>query len=98
MKRDGYESDKNDIVIKSNAGILNLTEAWDGTVNGFMWGQNEDLIYFTAAIDGTVQLFSIGVDTKIVRQITRGDFDITSIVGEVEGNINCDPHRHESCH
>lgn len=82
MKRDGYESDKNDIVIKTTNGIKNITASWDGTVSSFTWSDDGRLIYFTAATDGTVQLFSVDPETSAVHQITRGDFDIVSLAGQ----------------
>jgi hypothetical protein len=35
MKRDGYEADKNDIIVRYNGADLNLTAGWDGTVDSF---------------------------------------------------------------
>jgi Tol biopolymer transport system component len=37
MKRDGYEADKNDIIVRYNGADLNLTAGWDGTVDSFTW-------------------------------------------------------------
>ena len=92
MKRNGYESDKNDIVIRTKFGAKNLTERWDGTVNGFQWSNDGRNIYFTAAIGGTVQLFVVdnpGLTKKmpVVRQITQGQFDIIGIVGQVKNHL-----------
>jgi hypothetical protein len=33
MKRDGYEADKNDIIVDFKGIKLNLTSNWDGTVD-----------------------------------------------------------------
>ena len=87
MKRDGYESDKNDIMIFIDGTPVNLTEGWDGTVNSFSWGNDGKVIYFTAPTGGTVQLFKIDLPksaTKISapEQITNGQFDIRGIVGQ----------------
>ena len=49
MKRDGYEADKNDIVVMDwvSKAKMNLTSAWDETVDGgFFWSTNNDNIYF----------------------------------------------------
>jgi dipeptidyl aminopeptidase/acylaminoacyl peptidase len=88
MKREGYEADKQDIVVKSPAGIVNLTRSWDGTIEGFKWSNDGKKIYFYAPIDGTLQLFEVNYPglTKIapvVRQVTKGDFDVSGIVGQV---------------
>ena len=87
MKRDGYESDKNDIILSKDEAKWNLTEAWDGTVNGFTWGENSDRIYFTAPVGGTVHLFEVVIPKsldklKAPRQITSGQFDVRGIVGQ----------------
>lgn len=93
MKRDGYEADKNDIIVRvDNKVDVNLTANWDGTVHSFKWSSDGKKIYFLAPIDGTEQLFEvdyIGLTKKIpvVKQITKGDFDITGIVGFSGNNI-----------
>jgi dipeptidyl aminopeptidase/acylaminoacyl peptidase len=87
MKRDGYESDKNDIVVRNGNVTMNLTQQWDGTVAHFKWNNDGKKIYFTAATEGTIQLFEVdypGFTKKmpVVKQVTKGDFDITSITGQ----------------
>lgn len=88
MKRDGYESDKNDIIIRFKEGNVNLTENWDGTVNGFVWGQKARKIYFNAPVRGTIHLFEVevpkGYGDKIMppKQLTEGQFDVNGIVGQ----------------
>ena len=84
MKRDGYESDKNDIIALKGTEKINLTKDWDGTVSGFLWSDDATTIYFTVSIDGTKQLFKVNCDKNapVVTQITRGQFDIRSIVGQ----------------
>ena len=37
MARDGYEADKNDIIVKEGNIQVNLTKDWDGTVNSMLW-------------------------------------------------------------
>ncbi len=87
MKRDGYESDKNDIIIKLGNTDINLTKDWDGTVYSFLWSEKGDMIYFNAPVNGTVQLFGLIVPKKptqaiTVKQITKGQFDINGIIGQ----------------
>src|SRR6476620_8172915 len=86
MKRDGYEADKNDIIVEFKGIKINLTTNWDGTVEHYKWSPDGKKIYFTAAIDGTKQLFEVNFPglTKIavtVRQITKGDFDVNEVFG-----------------
>nr|WP_282637790.1 S9 family peptidase [Sphingobacterium thalpophilum] len=96
MKTDGYESDKNDIILfdKNSSVRLNLTAHWDGTVNAFHWSSDSRKIYFTAAIKGTVQLFELEVPSNVksrslpqIEQISSGDFDITGIVGQTKDKL-----------
>lgn len=92
MKTDGYEADKNDIVIADIERPdlkRNLTGHMDLTVNSFVWSKDGQKIYFTAPVKGTVQLFEVIVppnlmtrDLPLVEQISEGQFDITGIVGE----------------
>ena len=92
MKRDGYEADKNDIIVDFKGMQMNLTANWDGTVDHFKWSNDGKKIYFIAPTDGTKQLFEVNFSglTKIaitIRQITNGDFDVTDIFGFSGENI-----------
>jgi len=90
MKRDGYEADKNDIIIRKKDNIdINITENWDGTVHSFKWHPNGKKIYFLAPTDGTEQLFEVDLSKKnhTIKQVTKGDFDIVQIVGFSENNL-----------
>ena len=87
MARDGYESDKNDIIVKLPDGDANLTKDWDGTVNGFIWSEDETKIYFNAPVNGTIHVFEIDVPTNNKsksqpRQISSGQFDVNGIIGQ----------------
>ncbi|MFP5040954.1 prolyl oligopeptidase family serine peptidase [Parasediminibacterium sp. JCM 36343] len=88
MKRDGYESDKQDLVVSNGTTSMNLTRSRDEIhVEGFKWADDGKTIFFWAPINGTIQLFSVVYPglTKmlpVIRQITKGDFDITGVVGQ----------------
>ncbi len=96
MKTDGYEADKNDVVLMDVATNrkLNLTAHWDGTVDAFQWSKDSKKIYFTAPIKGTVQLFAIDILANLnarslphIQQISSGQFDLTGIVGETKDGL-----------
>lgn len=92
MKRDGYEADKNDIIVRNGSVTTNLTQQWDGSVNHFRWSLDGKKIYFVAPIGGTVQLFEVdypGFTKKVpvVKQITNGDFDVNSMAGQYGNNM-----------
>jgi dipeptidyl aminopeptidase/acylaminoacyl peptidase len=86
MKREGYEADKNDLIVDFKGAKMNLTANWDGSVESFKWSLDGKKVYFIAAVDGTKQLFEVNFPglTKIavnVRQVTKGEFDVTSVYG-----------------
>lgn len=92
MKRDGYEADKNDIIVDFKGLKINLTSNWDGTVNSFMWSKDGKKVFFVAPIDGTKQLFEVNFPglTKIaikVLQLTNGNYDVNDLVGFADDHI-----------
>ncbi|QNL51533.1 S9 family peptidase [Olivibacter sp. SDN3] len=96
MAEDGYEADKNDIIVRDlhNDATHNLTKDWDETVSSYRWSSYGDKIWFTAPIAGTIQLFEISLGASLentgkgqIKQLTNGDFDITDINGEHQGKL-----------
>lgn len=92
MKRDGYESDKNDLIVSHKGLKINLTSAWDGTVSSFKWSTDGKKVYFVAPTDGTLQVFEVNFPglSKIairVKQVTQGDFDVHDVVGFSGDNL-----------
>lgn len=91
MAEDGYESAKNDIIVRDpkTTKTYNLTKDWDETILSYQWSKDGSRIWFTAAKNGTIQLFEIKVQKELemvgpkqIKQLTKGDFDITSINGQ----------------
>ncbi len=88
MKRDGYEADKQDIIVWNGITKMNLTQFRDDIhVESFVWDKDGSKIYFTAPINGTLQLFEVnypGLSKMMpqVKQITKADVDINGIVGQ----------------
>ncbi len=96
MKTEGYEADKNDIIIQNTEENikLNLTGHWDGTVDAYTWSKDNRKIYFLAPTEGTVQLFEVLVPSNlknkalpVINKISAGEFDITGIVGETKEGL-----------
>lgn len=97
MRRDGFEADKIDLIVYdlNTKALLNLTSGWDETVDGdYAWSQNGNSIYFTASTKGTQQLFKVDVPKNlnvrmlpVVEKITQGNFNVTSIVAEYNGQL-----------
>lgn len=94
MRRDGYESDKNRIMVmdvpgKADRPKRELTAGFDDAANSFIWDNDSRKIYFVAAYRGTEQLFEVGVPANlmvrsmdVVTQVTGGKFDVNGIVGQ----------------
>ncbi|MEO7308466.1 MAG: alpha/beta fold hydrolase, partial [Ferruginibacter sp.] len=88
MRRDGYESDKQDIMVSNGITKMNLTGLRDDIhVEGYRWSNDGRSIYFVAPINGTMQLFEVSYPglTKMlprINQITKGDFDVSGIIGQ----------------
>ena len=88
MKREGFEADKQDIIVSNGITKMNLTASRDDIhVEGYRWSDDGQHIFFYAPINGTLQLFSVNYPglTKMlpqVKQITKGDFDVNGIIGQ----------------
>jgi dipeptidyl aminopeptidase/acylaminoacyl peptidase len=93
MKRDGYEADKQDIIVMNAAGPMNLTGQRDDIhVDGFKWGDDDRTIFFWAPINGTIQLFKVNYPgltmmMPAITQITKGDFDINGVHGQTGNTL-----------
>jgi len=92
MERDGYEADKNDLMVQLDGEKINLTAHWDNTVSGFLWAEDGSSIFLNAPTQGTVQLFRIKVPEKPdeiseVVQVTDGQYDVAGIVGQSGNNL-----------
>ncbi len=91
MKRDGYESDKQDIIVYNGKKTINLTKGHDNyQIEGFKWAEDNKSIFFWSPTNGTNQLYSVSnIDFSdslgkkpVFKQITKGDFDVTGVVAQ----------------
>jgi dipeptidyl aminopeptidase/acylaminoacyl peptidase len=88
QKRDGYEADKQDLIVSNGITKMNLTASRDDiNVESFIWSEDGSKIYFIAPTDGTLQLFEVNYPGKtkmaaVIHQVTKGEFDVSGIVGE----------------
>jgi len=65
QKRDGYESDKQDIIVMQGNKKVNLTADYGGIhVAGFRWSKDGNLIYAWVPLNATEQIFVIDPKTK----------------------------------
>lgn len=74
MEKDGFEADKNDIMIMDLATgtKTNVTGHEDMTVASYIWNASSDGFYYTRAVDATYQVFSIDLKKKESKQISEG--------------------------
>lgn len=86
MKRDGYEADKQDLVVMFGYSKINLTAGRDDLhVEGFKWSADGKKIFFWAPQKATMHLFEVTLGgprpASTIRQITKGDFGVSDILG-----------------
>lgn len=81
MERDGFEADKNRIILRDIATGTekDLTAQIDVSAETFVWHPKGQLIYFVAAWHGTKQLFEADLKTGKTRQVTHDVCDLVSI-------------------
>ena len=92
QKRDGYESDKQDLVVMFGYSKINLTGSRDDLhVEGFKWSDDGKKIYFWAPVQATSQLFEVTLGgprpSSTIRQITKGEFGIADIIGQAGNSL-----------
>jgi dipeptidyl aminopeptidase/acylaminoacyl peptidase len=90
MKRDGYEADKNDIILLDwqSQQRTNLTERWDATIDAdYVWHQDGTKIYANAAHRGLRPLFEINISTKKVTQLSDAKADVAHLIGQYQDKI-----------
>lgn len=90
MKRDGFEADKQDLMVMRGPAKFNITGKRDDLqVDGFRWSNDGTKIWFWAPVKASTQLFEADLtnhNLPKIRQITDGDFQVTDLIGE-SGNM-----------
>ena len=79
MERDGYESDKQRLVIYELAtGTLSdLTTDFDFNVSSIAWSDDDNELIAIVTYRGMEELFAFGRETNAIRQISHGYHNIT---------------------
>ena len=88
MERDGYEADRNRILIRDlNEGVTReLTVGFDQDASHLVWSSNSRDIYFTSDVVGTVQLYVADVRSGDIQKLTEGDFNYGGFAVNGTGN------------
>lgn len=81
MERDGYEADKNRIMVMDMASgnITDLTSDWDYTADAIAWNTDGKSIYFIAPYLGCQPIFNVNVETKEIKEAASGVCDYASL-------------------
>jgi dipeptidyl aminopeptidase/acylaminoacyl peptidase len=94
MERDGYEADKNRIMVYDFKlkQKFELTKDWEESASSLRWNKDGNKLFFIENCFGTDQLFEISIpkdlnkiSSKDFRQVTSGMFDVTAMLG-IDGN------------
>ncbi len=91
MARDGYEADKNRIMVYdfTMKKKYDFTKDWDESATELRWSKDDSKLYFLECYFGPDELFEISlpndlsaVTSKNFSQITTGDHDVTAMLGQ----------------
>lgn len=87
MARNGYESDKNRLMIIDMASreMRDLTAAYDNNCDGFVWNADSKNLTFTSASYGTSKIFRVNVDEAKVAQVSadvQADYGSVVLAGD----------------
>ncbi len=92
MKRDGFEADKQDLIVMNGKTAINLTQQRDDLhVESFVWAQDGKALFFIAPQKGTVQVFKVDIPvafgkSPIITQLTKGQFEANGIIAQSGSN------------
>ena len=81
MEHDGYESDKNRLMVldMASGAKTDLTADWDYTIDEFAWNPDGKQLWFLAPHLGTIPVFNIDLKSHKVTKLTDGEWDYTSL-------------------
>lgn len=82
MTRDGYESDKNDLIVLDlkSGKRKNLTQNQDLTVGGFDWSKDNQAIWISSPEKGVHQIKKVLLDGTKIESITSAKTDYRSVI------------------
>jgi dipeptidyl aminopeptidase/acylaminoacyl peptidase len=86
MKTDGFESEKHSLMIydfQTNTAEDYSTD-FDQDATGFAWSEDSKSVFFISCIEATHHVYKMNVESRIIEQITTGDYDYNTV--QVDGN------------
>lgn len=80
MERDGYESDKNRMIVMNltTQEKIYITENFDYNTDYLAWSDDNQTIFFVSCVEAKTHLFRASVTSKEIIRITDGDYDYES--------------------
>lgn len=86
MKTDGFESEKHSLMIYDfqTGTAEDYSTDFDQDATGFAWSEDSKTVYFISCIAATHHVYKMNVETRIIEQITDGDYDYNTV--QVNGN------------
>jgi dipeptidyl aminopeptidase/acylaminoacyl peptidase len=87
MERDGYEADKNRLVVYDTKSkkITDYTADFDQNVTGLAWAEDNSKIYFISDFHAKEDIYELNINDSKIRKITNGIHDFRSVIPA--GNI-----------
>lgn len=82
MERDGYESDKNRLMIQDlqSGSILDATARFDQQVQSLAWTPDNSAIYFISDFQATDEIYRYQLQTDSIQKITEGIHDYSLVL------------------
>lgn len=81
MERDGYEADKNRLIIVDMATNerRDFTDGWDQSVESFVWSKDDKNIYLISVWHAEAQIYNADIAAKTITPITKGQHDYEAV-------------------
>ncbi|MCF8217431.1 MAG: S9 family peptidase [Bacteroidales bacterium] len=81
MEEDGFESDKNRIMVMNleTEDVTNMSKDFDYNAQGFSWSKDGKKMYFISGVHATQQIFELDVENNVINQITEGKHNYLNV-------------------
>lgn len=82
MPRDGYESDKNRLMVKDleTGKVIDFTANFDEDIHSPVWNMMGDALFFISNRHATEHIFRINLPGGDIHKITSGEHNYTSVI------------------
>ncbi|MFO8088048.1 MAG: S9 family peptidase [Bacteroidales bacterium] len=89
MEEDGFESDKERIIIKNleTGKIMNMSKNFDQNAHGYAWNKDGSKLYFISGINATYQIYALELKTEKFKQITSGKHNYLNVSVAAGGTL-----------